>query len=178
MIDYLKQKYLFPLIMKRLAGRRPPVGKSIHYADAEDILFVFTLEGNDSVFPVRKLQQQIQGDGKNADFLSVLLDEANAPDVHLDKDMLRLSKKDFGFTGNIRNVDASRRLRKRYDYLIHVDLVPNPWAGLLVVRSQANCRIGKRNDGYEYLYDIMIDTGNRNGRDHFVEQLYHYIKAL
>jgi hypothetical protein len=178
MIDFIKKKYTIPWAARRKNRGRGPVSRSIHYVEAEDILLVFSLGGNESIGPVRKLQKLLENDDKNVSFVSLLMREEDAPDVHMDKGMPRLTREEVSLTGKILNENVARLLRKKFDFLVHVDLSTNEWASLIVANSRANCRIGRRFKGLEDLYEIMIDIGNSQDRNFFVDQLYHYLKAL
>jgi hypothetical protein len=178
MIDFIKRQYTLPWAARRINRRRGPVSRSIHYADAEDILLVFSLAGNESIGPVRKLQKLLESDEKNVSFVSLLLNEEDAPDVHLDKGMPRLTREEVSLSGKILNENVARQLRKKYDFLVHVDLSTNEWARLILANSRANCRVGRRFEGFEDLYEIMIDIGKSQDRNFLVDQLYHYLKAL
>ena len=178
MIEFLKKKYTIPWATHRVNRKRGPVGRSIHYNDADEFLLVFRLLGNDSINPPRKLQKLLENDNKNVSFVSLLMDEMDAPDVHLDEGMTRLNKEEVSFTGKIINAEVSRLLRKKFDFLVHVDLNTNEWTSLIIANSRANCRMGRRFNDHEDLYEIMIDIGKSQDKEFLIDQLYHYLKAL
>ena len=66
------------------------------------------------------------------------------------------------------------------DYDILIDLSPSDSLPLrfALVLSKARFKVGKMSDENQAYYDFLIDTGENQTPEHFIEQVNHYLKIL
>jgi len=127
---------------------------------------------------MRALQAQFEKENKQVSFLYILMSEESKSDVHLDEGMIKFEKHDLSFWGEVLDAEVAKVLKKDFDYMIHADLETTIYSELLLSKSAAKCRIGKRFEGKDLFYDLMIDIGSKNQPQYLLEQIYHYTKAL
>ncbi len=178
MIEYLKEHYSLPWLCKREIKKSARDRGAVHYAEAGNILILFTMQGNARINRMRELQERFEADGKQVSFLYVLLHADDLADAHMDKGMLRVEKKDISFAGKIFNEELIDFLKKKFDFLVHADLESNIYIDYLLCKLKARNKVGRHMKNREQFYDLMIEIGSENKLDFLLEEIYRYTKVI
>ena len=178
MIDFLK-KYSLPIGLKRsIKNNIQKDHRSISYDDSDEVLLFFTSEGNQKFALIKGLQNKLKKEGKKVSCLYLLLHDDDKPDAHMDDGMLKIDPSDFSLFGQMLKPEVEEMLNKEFDFLIHLDMESNIYTDLVMTKSKAKCRIGRFFDEHINQYDMMIKVSDDKKMNYFVDQIYHYTKAL
>ena len=178
MVEYLKENFSLPWLIKREIKRSALDGGGVHYSEAGKILILFTMQGNARINRMRELQKLFEADGKKVLFLYVLLNQEDQADAHLDEGMFRMEKKDISLRGKILRGDLQNLLKEKFDFLIHADLESNVYADYMLSKIRAGSKVGRHVESREYLYDLMIEIGPENKLNFLLEEIYKYTKVI
>lgn len=177
MIDFLK-KYSLKIGLKMSIRRNKVKRYSYSYLNAKNILIFFTSEGNQKIALVKGIQNKMEKEGKNVEFLYLLLNDEDKPDAHMDDGMEKLEIDDFSLFGLIQKPSVNNLLNKEFDYMIHADMESNIYSDLIMSKCKAKCRVGRYIKGHDDQYDMMVSIPGDKKINFLLDQLYHYTKAL
>ncbi len=89
-----------------------------------------------------------------------------------------MSVGDLSLLGKINSSAADSFLSESFDYLFHLDFEVNEITAALLLKSQAQCRVGLHSDKAESLFELMIGINKSAGLEHLIEQMLKYVNAL
>ncbi len=178
MIEYLKENYSLPWLIKREIKRAAGDRGSLHYTDVREVLILFTMQGNARINRMRELQKLFESDGKRVSFLYVLLHADDLADAHMDQGMVRVEKDEISLKGKILNDEVQDLLKMKFDLLVHADMESNIYVDYLLCKLKAGNKVGRHEANREHLYDLMIEIGSENKLDFLLEEIYKYTKVV
>ena len=97
---------------------------------------------------------------------------------HISEFVQWFSDKDFDGFGKIKNEKLLRFSNLKFDFLFHLDTLPNTYIENLLALSHARCRVSRADYTRKEFYDFMIHIRGQIGIEKLCNEILHYTKAL
>lgn len=146
----------------------------INYNDVKTVGLIYdsTNPANDVV--VGKFVERLNGDGKTVEILGFVNDKKieSKPGLNI------FNKKEVSWTNVPQSEKALTFAKGKYDLFIGCFIGENLPLEYLAAVSEARWRMGAYTEKKTELYDMMINTGERNDIDYFLNQTIYFLKQI
>ena len=144
------------------------------FREAENLGIVFTWEGIKKIETIQHFINELKIAGKNSTVLCFL----ERPDEIPSKTYHFFSPEDFDFLGSARSTEVQHFMNQKYDFLYHLDTLPNVYIEYILAYSKSRCRVSRYDIEKKDFYDFMIKIGENEGIEHLCRHVLHYTKSL
>ena len=142
------------------------------YKKAISIGVIFSVEDKQKHEGVKEFIRKLEHDGKQVKVMAYLPPEQENYDFLFDI----FTKREVSFWGNITASNALLFADTPFDFLIYLDVSPNPLILNLIAKSCAKCRVGKFwDDGAPY-FEMMIESNGSTKA--FIDDVYRYTSVI
>lgn len=148
--------------------------ENISFRKARSIGIIYSWEGKRKAEIIDDFIKEMEVSGKIVDTLCFSRVDLKIIPVEIDF----FSDKDFDGFGKIKNEKLLRFSNLKFDFLFHLDTLPNPYIENLLALSHARCRVSRADYTRKEFYDFMIHIRGQIGIEKLCNEILHYTKAL
>lgn len=145
---------------------------NLSYKKAVSIGVIFSVEDKSKHEAVKEFIRKLEHDGKQVKVMAYLPPDQQNYDFLFDI----FTKREISFWGNITASNALLFADTSFDFLVYLDLLPNPLILNLIAKSKAKCRIGKFYSEGAPFFEMMIETDGNTKL--LIDQVYKYTSAI
>jgi hypothetical protein len=159
----------------KLAIKKSTVSRdNISFRKAQSIGIVYSWEGKRKAEIIDEFAKEIEISGKKVQILCYSRVDLKIVPVEIDF----FSDKDFDNFGKIKSEKLNNFKNLRFDFLYHLDTLPNVYIENIMALSNARCRVSRADHTRKDLYDFMIQIRGNVGIEKLCHEILHYTKAL
>ena len=147
---------------------------NISFRKAQSIGIIYSWEGKRKAEIISDFAKEMEISGKKVQTLCYSRVDLKIVPVEVDF----FSEKDFDSFGNIKSKKLIDFKNCRFDFLYHLDTLPNAYIENIMALSNARCRVSRADHTKKDLYDFMIQMRGNVGIDKLCNEILHYTKAL
>ena len=147
---------------------------NISFRKAQTIGIIYSWEGKRKEEIINEFAKEMENSGKKVQTLCYSRVDLKIVPVKVDF----FSEKDFDAFGNIKTDKLINFKNLRFDFLYHLDTLPNIYIENIMALSNARCRVSRADHTKKDLYDFMIQIRGTIGIDKLCHEILHYTKAL
>ena len=168
-------KKLFIERNTKLAIKKSTVSRdNISFRKAQSIGIIYSWEGKRKAEIINEFAKEIEMSGKKVQTLCY--SRVDLQIVPVDVDFF--SEKDFDNFGNLKSEKLKNFKNLRFDFLYHLDTLPNVYIDNIMALSSARCRVSRADYTRKDLYDFMVQIRGNVGIEKLCHEILHYTKAL
>ena len=168
-------KKLFIERNTKLAIKKSTVSRdNISFRKAQSIGIIYSWEGKRKAEIINEFAKEIEMSGKKVQ--PFCYSRVDFPIVPVDVDFF--SEKDFDNFGNLKSEKLKNFKNLRFDFLYHLDTLPNVYIDNIMALSSARCRVSRADYTRKDLYDFMVQIRGNVGIEKLCHEILHYTKAL
>jgi hypothetical protein len=156
-------------IKKNLVTRNNPT-----FREAKNIGILFTWEGVKKIEIIQHFINELKIAGKKSTVLCFLEKADEIPS----RTYNFFSPGDFTFSGSVRSEMLMQFINQEFDFLYHLDTLPNVYIEFILAHSKARCRVSRFDPEKKDFYDFMIKIGENEGIEQLCRHVLHYTKSL
>ena len=159
----------------KLAIKKSTVSRdNISYRKAQSIGIIYSWEGKRKAEIIDEFAKEMEISGKSVQILCYSRVDLKIVPVKIDF----FSDKDFDNFGKIKSEKLNNFKNLRFDFLYHLDTLPNVYIENIMALSNARCRVSRADPTRKDLYDFMIQIRGNVGIEKLCHEILHYTKAL
>jgi len=159
----------------KLAIKKSTVTRdNISYRKAQSIGIIYSWEGKRKAEIINEFAKAMEISGKKVQILCYSRVDLKIVPVEIDF----FSDKDFDNFGKIKSEKLNNFKNLRFDFLYHLDTLPNVYIENIMALSNARCRVSRADHTRKDLYDFMIQIRGNVGIEKLCHEILHYTKAL
>jgi hypothetical protein len=159
----------------KLAIKKSTVSRdNISYRKAQSIGIIYSWEGKRKAEIIDEFAKEMEISGKSVQILCYSRVDLKIVPVKIDF----FSDKDFDNFGKIKSEKLNNFKNLRFDFLYHLDTLPNVYIENIMALSNARCRVSRADHTRKDLYDFMIQIRGNVGIEKLCHEILHYTKAL
>ncbi len=159
----------------KLAIKKSTVSRdNISYRKAQSIGIIYSWEGKRKAEIIDEFAKEMEISGKKVQILCYSRVDLKIVPVKIDF----FSDKDFDNFGKIKSEKLNNFKNLRFDFLYHLDTLPNVYIENIMALSNARCRVSRADHTRKDLYDFMIQIRGNVGIEKLCHEILHYTKAL
>jgi len=159
----------------KLAIKKSTVSRdNISYRKAQSIGIIYSWEGKRKAEIIDEFAKEMEISGKKVQILCFSRVDLKIVPVEIDF----FSDKDFDNFGKIKSEKLNNFKNLRFDFLYHLDTLPNVYIENIMALSNARCRVSRADHTRKDLYDFMIQIRGNVGIEKLCHEILHYTKAL
>ena len=147
---------------------------NISFKKAQSIGIIYSWEGKRKAEIINEFAKEMEMSGKKVQILCYSRVDLKIVPVEVDF----FSEKDFDNFGNLKNEKLKNFKNLRFDFLYHLDTLPNVYIDNIMALSNARCRVSRADYTRKDLYDFMIQIRGHVGIEKLCHEILHYTKAL
>jgi hypothetical protein len=147
---------------------------NISFRNARSIGIIYSWEGKRKAEIITDFAKEMEILGKKVQILCYSRVDLKIVPVEVDF----FSDKDFDNFGKIKSEKLNNFKNLRFDFLYHLDTLPNVYIENIMALSNARCRVSRADHTKKEFYDFMIQIRGNVGIDKLCHEILHYTKAL
>lgn len=147
---------------------------NISFKKAQSIGIIYSWEGKRKAEIINEFAKEMDMSGKKVQILCYSRVDLKIVPVEVDF----FSEKDFDNFGNLKSEKLKNFKNLRFDFLYHLDTLPNVYIENIMALSNARCRVSRADYTRKDLYDFMIQIRGNVGIEKLCHEILHYTKAL
>ena len=147
---------------------------NISFRKAQSIGIIYSWEGKRKAEIINEFAKEMEMSGKKVQILCYSRVDLKIVPVEIDF----FSEKDFDNFGKLKSEKLKNFKNLRFDFLYHLDTLPNVYIDNIMALSNARCRVSRADYTRKHLYDFMIQIRGNVGIEKLCHEILHYTKAL
>ena len=147
---------------------------NISFRKAQSIGIIYSWEGKRKAEIINEFAKEMEMSGKKVQILCYSRVDLKIVPVEVDF----FSEKDFDNFGKLKSEKLKNFKNLRFDFLYHLDTLPNVYIDNIMALSNARCRVSRADYTRKHLYDFMIQIRGNVGIEKLCHEILHYTKAL
>ena len=147
---------------------------NISFKKAQSIGIIYSWEGKRKAEIINEFAKEMDMSGKKVQILCYSRVDLKIVPVEVDF----FSEKDFDNFGNLKSEKLKNFKNLRFDFLYHLDTLPNVYIDNIMALSNARCRVSRADYTRKDLYDFMIQIRGNVGIEKLCHEILHYTKAI
>jgi hypothetical protein len=147
---------------------------NISFRKAQSIGIIYSWEGKRKAEIINEFAKEIEISGKKVQILCYSRVDLKIVPVEVDF----FSEKDFDNFGNLKSEKLKNFKNLRFDFLYHLDTLPNVYIDNIMALSHARCRVSRADYTRKDLYDFMIQIRGNVGIEKLCHEILYYSKAV
>jgi len=159
---------------KRAIKKSTVSRENISFRKAQSIGIIYSWEGKRKAEIINEFAKKMEVSGKKVQILCYSRVDLKIVPVEVDF----FSEKDFDNFGNLKSEKLKNFKNLRFDFLYHLDTLPNVYIDNIMALSNARCRVSRADYTRKDLYDFMIQIRGNVGIEKLCHEILHYTKAL
>jgi len=173
-MDFIGKRIL-PWRTKRAIAENQVERSNISFREAQSIGVLFSSNGKRTFDAVNSFIQELTDEGKHVETLAFVTKNSDIPPSHIPY----FAHSELSLFGQIKNPLAQKFAKKKFDYLLCLDLNSDIYIDHLIAISKAKMRVGAYlNDERNDLFELMIKLDGNSITEDLIREVKYFTKKL